>query len=279
MSSPSTTEATPISRTGDSREEVEGPSGLFNDRHDVALRFTGRAPSLRSRRRATLRGSALRTDGMPRVGVLCCAATLLAAGPCHQVAAQVPDSASTCQTQILQGKVAQGESFEARLDGGLVFRLDPNAVGENPQGWTIRVAPETSPDTDHAWVATPPYRFWNSRYLDTSYGVAAAEALARTPREFAFVASSDDYEVAAEALDVLLWPYAHSQLEVDSAGARLSRIPTYAGSLWVEDGSVKPPDAAHPGGVIEWLAFRVQLCVPTGGGIGRVVDGHQGDSD
>ena len=197
--------------------------------------------------------------------VLICTAILLAVGFRQEGAAQVSDTTASCQAETLRGRVVQGELYEARIRGGLVFRLDPHPVGEGPQGWTIRVVPETRPDTDYSWVATPPYRYWNPRYLDTSYGVSAAETLARTPREFWFVASPEDYEAATEALDVLLWPYTQAQAEVDAAAERLSGLTTYAGTLWVEDGSVVPADAVPATTAIAWLGFRVRLCVPTEG--------------
>lgn len=197
-----------------------------------------------------------------RQRVLSCAVLLLAVGLREEAGAQVVDNAAACQTEVLQGRVAQGESFEARMGGGLAFRLDSHAVGGDPQGWTIRVVPETRPDTDYSWVATPPFRFRNPRYIDTSYGVSAADALAQTPREFMFVASPQDYEAATEALNVLLWPDAHAQAQVDAARERLASLTTYSGSLSVEDGSVILSGAVGGTATIAWLAFRVQLCVP-----------------
>lgn len=202
---------------------------------------------------------------MPTACVLSCAAILLTAGLRQEAVAQVSDSIATCQVKMLQGRVVRGESFEASIGRGLAFRLDPHSMAEGPQGWTVRIVPETDPETDYSWVATPPYRFWNPRYLDTSYGISATEALARTPRKFWFVASPEDYEVATKALDVLLWPYAHTKAEVDAAAERLSGLAKYAGTLRVEDGSAMPADAVHATAAIAWLDFRASLCVPAGG--------------
>ncbi|GMV04565.1 MAG: hypothetical protein AMXMBFR53_08450 [Gemmatimonadota bacterium] len=203
---------------------------------------------------------------MPTACVLSCAAMVLAMGSRpREIGAQTWNDTTACRQETLGGRVGQGESFEAGIGGGLSFRLDPHAGGGEPQGWTIRVVPETGPDTDYSWVATPPYRHWNARYLDTSYGLSAAEALARTPRDFWFVASPRDYEVATEALEVLLWPHSHAQAVVDAAGERLAGVTRYPGTLWVVDGSVTSAGGAHPNAAIEWLEFRVQLCVPTGG--------------
>jgi hypothetical protein len=210
---------------------------------------------------------------MPTACALNCAAILLAIGLCRDASAQVGNSTAACQTETLEGRVVQGQSFAARVHGGLVFRLESETAGKGPQGWTIRVTPEARPDVDYSWVATPPYRFWNPRYLDTTYGVSAAEALARTPRDFAFVASLREYDTASKALDVLLWPYMYSRDEVDAADKQLASVTTFAGTLSVVDGAVKLPDADHPGGMIEWLAFRVQLCVPAAGSRAREDEG------
>lgn len=178
------------------------------------------------------------------------------------VVAQEPVATPPCQVQTLRGHVRHGEPFEAQLPGGLVFRLDPDTMPQNPPGWTIRVGMGTARDEDYSMVVTPPYRFWNPRYVDTAYGVTATEALARTPREFSFVASSADYQTAKEALDVLLWPYTYSEAEVKAADQELSSLPRYPGIFWIEDGAAAPPDAGREGGIIQWITFRVDVCVP-----------------
>jgi hypothetical protein len=126
------------------------------------------------------------------------------------------------------------------------------------------VTPSASSDSDFAMVATPPYRFWNPRYVDTGYGVSAREALETTPRDFAFVATSADYDTAREALDVLLWSGTHSEAEVTSATRSMNALKTYPAELFITDGAVTPPDSLHPGGAIDWMSFRVELCAPAG---------------
>jgi hypothetical protein len=180
-----------------------------------------------------------------------------------QAAAQQPGASPPCRTEAVRGRVTAGQAFEARLSPGLMFRLDPDTLDANPPGWTIRVTPPDAADVDYSMVVTPPYRFANARYVDTGYGISAEQALADTPRDFAFVARAEDYERARGALDVLLWPYSFTDAQVDSAGAVMDALPAYPASLTIEDGEASAPTPARPLGRIEWMAFRLDACVPT----------------
>lgn len=99
--------------------------------------------------------------------------------------------------------------------------------------------------------------------MDTSYGLTADQALSLTPRRFAFVASPEEYAVATEALDILLWPGTHAPEQVEAATATIAALRTYPGTLSILDGGTIPPDSAHPLGLIEWMSFRVDLCLPS----------------
>jgi len=111
-------------------------------------------------------------------------------------------------------------------------------------------------------VVTPPYRFANPRYVDTSYGVSAEAALAMNRRDFFFVASPEHYDDASRALEILLWPGSRDDTELDEANSILAALPTYSGTFWIEEGGASPPDTANPLGLIQWLSFRAHLCVP-----------------
>ena len=183
-------------------------------------------------------------------------ATLALAAP---LAAQ---SSPPCQLQVFRGRVNAGQTYRVELSDALVFRLDADSLEANPPGWIIRVAPPATSDDDYSMVATPPYRFANARYVDTSYGVTAEQALAHTPRAFAFVASPADYASARRALDVLLWPYSFTDAQVDSAGAVLDALPAYPATFFIEGGEVSAPTPTYPVGRIEWMTFRLEACVP-----------------
>jgi hypothetical protein len=193
---------------------------------------------------------------------LCVAAAILAIGWPEGAATQGRTGEASCEKTVLEARLSAGDLYTATLTEELVLSLVPELHRQNPPGWTIRVHPADSPDSDYSMVVTPPYRFWNPRYLDTGYGVSAREALERTPRDFAFVASSADYDAARGALDVLLWSGAYTQEEIASANRTMDALKTYPAELSIEDGDVTPPDAIHPSGTIDWIRFRVELCIP-----------------
>lgn len=199
-----------------------------------------------------------RVNTQRRIVAVC---VLLAASVTDVAHAEPPQTAS-CRETVLAGRVEQGQTFEAAVAANLVFRLVPEIHPNNPSGWTIQITPAGDPDADYLMVATPPYRFSNPRYVDTGYGMTAAAALSWTPREFAFVAEAQDYETATESLGVLLWPGSRTQAEVERAQTALDEVPTYRGLFWIEDGATAPPDDRRPQGDIDWITFRVELCVP-----------------
>jgi hypothetical protein len=188
--------------------------------------------------------------------------TLLMVGAVPPLAAQQPLPTPECRNRVIRGRVSALEAFETPITSSLMFRLDPEAMPQNPQGWTIRVSPPASPTSDYSMVATPPYRWANPRYVDTGYGISAEAALANTPRSFGFVASAEEYEAAQRALDVLLWPGTHASAEVAEAERALESVPTFAGTFHIEDGETSHASAEDALGRIEWMSFRVELCVP-----------------
>ena len=126
------------------------------------------------------------------------------------------------------GYVEKGERYEYPLDSGLVFRLSPNSSG-SPPGWVITVAKADLSRDDYVWVVTPPYRFWNPRYVDVSYGTNAREAAEITPREFYFVTDEADYKAASEAVDIILWPDNYKKQEIQAAHDKLNSVPKRKG--------------------------------------------------
>ncbi|MDX1428807.1 MAG: hypothetical protein R3282_00910, partial [Rhodothermales bacterium] len=119
------------------------------------------------------------------------------------------------------------------------------------------------PDHDLVYAATPPYRFSNPRYIDTGYGVDAAAALQWTPRRFSYFADPTDNRRAMDALSVLLWGGNYSEVQRQSAREALDAVRAYGGELWIEDGATAA--SSHPGSkeIIEWIQFRVRLCMPS----------------
>ncbi len=169
-----------------------------------------------------------------------------------------------CNTIRFGGEVVKNQLFEREVGRGLLFRLHPSRAS-NPPGWTIELRSRANPDNDFLWVATPPYRFMNPRYLDTSYGYSAQQAVQMSERAFNFVLNDADYEKMTEAVRKLLWPYNHSEAELAEAEKVLEETPTGSGRLHILDARLGGEDETNGRGWIENLRFEVELCVPESG--------------
>jgi len=168
-------------------------------------------------------------------------------------------AARTAYTQVvrIEGRVAHGQEFSADFGRDFKFVLHPDETG-----WTIEVRPKSSDCGEFVWVATPPFRFSNVRYVNTDYAIPAAQAVKYTPREFQFVTSCVDYQAEADRLEFLLWPGAHSEAEVNEARAKPS-APTGMGKLWILESHISPKTiSGRELGEIDWMRFRVELRLP-----------------
>ncbi len=175
--------------------------------------------------------------------------------------------ADSCRAVHFTARVVAGQAFQHDLGGGLLFRLVPS---RDPaiSGWVIEVHPEhdRGPDSERSWVATPPYRFWNPRYLDTSYGWTAEAVVAANVREFAFIADSASHAAAVAAARVLLWPAGIADSSLVAARATLDAAPRALASLRIVDASIE-------GNALASMSVEVDACVPTGSGGRRPVPG------
>ena len=173
---------------------------------------------------------------------------------------QEPPSQPNPYYSRFTAEVTHGENFEREFGNGLVFKL---AASDDPAtpGWIIEVRPKGSsdPDVELVWVATPPYRLFNPRYLNVSYGNSAAQSVAMNPRQFSFLRNPEDYASEAALVREMLWPASESQSV--SARAKIGEAPTCEGTLRIlEHRLAQPPDER-----IEWLKFEVELCMLTPG--------------
>jgi hypothetical protein len=168
-------------------------------------------------------------------------------------------------TVHFEGELKASEAFEKAIGRDLIFRLEPNREPKI-SGWTIEIHPKNEAPgeyTEFVYVVTPPYRSTNARYLDTSYGATAKEAVAWTPRTFYFVLDKGDYKRAGDALDKLLWPYNYSEGELDAAGKVLDNLRKGEGELRIVDSRVSEGKSDKESGKIEWLKFAVDLKFPS----------------
>lgn len=175
------------------------------------------------------------------------------------------------RTLRFAGEVARDQTFRKDIGRGLDFVLTP--LKEPPSGgltgWTIQVSPHGRPPapecTDFLWVVTPPYRFWNHRYLSTEYGNTAQEAVAMSPREFNFVLNCEDYRIERQRVGQVLWP--SSQQELEKALTKLGLLPQGTGRLWIKDSKYTPGEkSTDPAkiGAIHWIKFDVEINFPEG---------------
>ena len=87
-----------------------------------------------------------------------------------QSPAPTSSSAETSQVRFT-GEVYDGTVFDREVGHDLVFRLTPLA-GDAAGGWVIEIVPKVQPADEPAEflaIATPPYHFYNERYLAGAY--------------------------------------------------------------------------------------------------------------
>ena len=162
------------------------------------------------------------------------------------------------------GEVARGQDFEREFQPGLLFRLRAEKDPATP-GWEIQVIPKGGAQTiEYSWVVTPPYHFFNPRYLFVSYGFSAREIVAMNPRAFNFVRNPSDFDRARSDVDLMLGytppPAGDTALTVlDRASEDLAKIPYCTGIVRILDHRL----AANEGPVkevVDWIKFEVELC-------------------
>lgn len=166
------------------------------------------------------------------------------------------------------GEVTRGQSFERSIGHGLVFRLTPS-MGKVDVGWEIEIVPDPAltPEAvgtsggyvEFSTIATPPYHSYNERYLETSYGMKAQEAVAITPRDFQFVEFAADSKAADAVVDSVLsssdFPDHHSE----AIAAAAEKIHVGTGELRIVDSRITPGKDGSETGTIDWLRFEVSL--------------------
>jgi hypothetical protein len=175
-----------------------------------------------------------------------------------------------CQHLSFAGEVSAGQAFERTFSKKLGFRLNPSQ-----SGWTIEVIPYEQTDSGNAeyvWVVNFPYRSYNVRYLDTTYGTTAKEAVEYSPRDFNFVLNEQQFKRASDLVEMAIMSHPlsdhRSQQELDKesmdAGQALEALPVAKGRLTIMNSRLADPTEKGDLGSIEWLKFKVELHVPCG---------------
>jgi hypothetical protein len=173
---------------------------------------------------------------------------------------EAPMTGPACEVTRFAGIVEDGQSFEHVVNGDYTFRLQSTADSEL-SGWTIEVRTPrlAGPENELSAVATPPHRFWNPRYIETSYGWTARQAIEYGDREFSFV-RFEDYARLNEALVRLLWPNGATDAELEPARRTYDGMPRYPGRLRILDSTITPTSDGT--GRLGRVRFDVELCVP-----------------
>jgi hypothetical protein len=174
-----------------------------------------------------------------------------------------------CMRISFAGEITANHNFDREI-GRLRFRLNSQNASF---GWNIEVNPPVeanSKDSEYIWPVTPPYHFGNVRYLDTSYGVRAEAAVKMSPRDFNFVLDQDQFNRAADLVNLaassrpLNEHKSQADLDRESKDAlnALESLPVGKGRLEIVDSRINKSGGSNGLGAIEWLKFSVELHVP-----------------
>ena len=107
-------------------------------------------------------------------------------------------------------------------------------------------------------MVTPPYHFYNLRYLNGSYGVTARQAVAMSPRAFQFVDSPEDAQAASVVVNTVIYSVDWTSLK-ESLETAAAKIPLGSGELKIQSSRISPGKNNEDLGSIDWVKFEVRL--------------------
>jgi hypothetical protein len=178
-----------------------------------------------------------------------------------------PAPTSGCVATSFTGNVKRALPFVQVIGDGLTYRLAPKrqaAATESEQaqfiGWTIEVAylrQKGEMEREFSWVMTPPYKQWNARELNTSFGRTVADVL-KADHTIYFPLDSFDYAEADKAVKRILWRSSPSEFQ--ESARELRRIPVGSAKLTIVDSQLGGEKTAPTS--MESLYFKVELTIP-----------------
>lgn len=182
-----------------------------------------------------------------------------------------PEKTRVCENKnVIQfsGEVKRGEDFVKPLRDDLAFCLKYRKDKAN-EGWRIWIGDLSEPHNDYCSVVTPPYRGinaldikgWHFRNIDNSGPNDGSVNAPREQRDFSFIFSRDQYDLALKALRAMLWH--NDEMTQDEARALHESTTKAKGTLTIikmELGNLALNERAW----IEHLSFRVTLEFPPG---------------
>jgi hypothetical protein len=170
------------------------------------------------------------------------------------------------------GEVSLGKTFEREIGHGLIFCLVPTP-DDDQSGWNIAIVPKSgSPEDEFVGIATPPYHFYNPRYLDTSYATSAKDAVAFDPRPFNFVLTHADSEVAGEYVNMTIYSNHATKEDFDEIDRKAAKVEVGTGELHILDSRIICGKSENETGKIDWLKFEVKLKFHSGMNMTDVLD-------
>jgi hypothetical protein len=172
-----------------------------------------------------------------------------------------PSGGSPNASQVrFGGEVLKGQWFEHDIGHDLVFRLNPTEADETG-GWVIEIIPKTQPSdgpAEFSAIATPPYHFYNERYIEGVYGYSPREAVQITTRRFYFVTSVPDEQIASDVVNAALYPSTSSDQEKARVAAESTAVNLARGELRIVHSRITPAKAGTSDAIAS-MKFEVSL--------------------
>jgi hypothetical protein len=161
---------------------------------------------------------------------------------------------------IIEGTVTPGVPLAQRFGPGFSF-----ALKEQHGGWAVEITHAASSEKDLIYPVNPPYRFSNHQRIGPGYGESARDSAHISPREFAFLVRPDDVGRAWDDVERVLWPYTHSEVEVQQATDELARFPTGTLRLEILAAEFAPcgDSGQEPGECVSRFTFRATIVWPS----------------
>jgi hypothetical protein len=180
--------------------------------------------------------------------------------PPQSLAAASPNIPPTSSEVHFEGEVLKGQWFEHDLGHDLVFRLNPSDADETG-GWVIEILPKTQPTdgpAEFSAIATPPYHFYNERYIEGVYGYSPREAVQITTRKFYFVTSIADDHIASDVVNAVLYPSTSSEQEKARVAAEAASLNLGRGQLRILHSHINPAKGGTSDAIAS-IKFEVSL--------------------
>lgn len=166
---------------------------------------------------------------------------------------------SKINTITFLGKIKKSETYERQISEELYFRLMPFS----DYGWIIWIGNIIS---DNNYIVTPPYRGMNSRIIQGWHfrnedNTDANDGSVNAPQEirvFQFVFNEEDYAVAEDYINKVMWSYNHSEDEINKSIENFKSLPLGSGKLTITEMEFDNYTSGERAG-FEYIEFEVEL--------------------